>query len=88
MITIVLVFLESTELLLEYIVLYLLLSIVLHLLNLVITQYADQVSCIPLSQLIKGISRVLGKLLKHLNVTVVSASYILRATWGLLLLAL
>ena len=48
--------------------------------ELVIMQFADQVRIKLISHLIKGISRVLQKLLKYLNGTAISTSSVLTST--------
>ena len=52
------------------------------LFELIITQFADHVSC-RISQFIKGISRILQNLLKYFNSTTISTFFILPATGAL-----
>ena len=50
------------------------------------THFSDQVKMKLISQLIKDISRVLEKLLKHLNGTIISTSFVPFAATGLLVI--
>ena len=52
----------------------------LRILELVITQSLDLVKIRLTSQLIKGISRVLQKLIKYFNGTIISTSFVLPAS--------
>ena len=65
---VVLYYLESIELLLKQS--FMCYSNVLSLAESAITQIADQASCRPFPQLIKGISRVFKKLLRYFNRTI------------------
>ena len=73
--SIVLHYFEPTKLQMEHKVLYQLLQMLL-LLYQQITNFSDQVKMKLVSQLIKGISRVLQKLLKYFNCTILSTSFL------------
>ena len=55
-------------------------NVIVNVIELVIMQFADQVRIKLISHLIKGISRVLQKLLKYLNGTAISTSSVLTST--------